>query len=388
MELIKIVVFACAFVVGVDFAILGSVKLRLAKMLDIDDAKVGSLISALMFSSMVGVLVTGPIMDNVGYMPVASIGFALAGISLWILAFAPSYKAAFIACVLLGLGTACVSVTGAALAPKVLFEGKASAAQNLFNVFFGLGAFLTPLGAAQLLDRIGYKATVSAIGTVCLIPVLGALASQYPEATAEYNVSTLVGLIGNSAIWVAGAALFCYCGLEATMGGFITTYLRDLDFSESNAGTVLSGFWISLMIARILAAVGLSRVPALSAPTVLGLAVLTIVAIAIMIMTESKALGCIGAILVGLAFGPIFPTLVGVAFTKTAASARDIGGSVYGLIFALGMLGSTIIPLVVGRYSAKVSIRKSLKITLVVAAALTLFSLVLWQAVPAISAGA
>jgi len=384
MELIKVVVFACAFVVGVDFAILGSVKLRLAKMLDIDDAKVGSLISALMFSSMVGVLVTGPIMDNVGYMPVASIGFVLAGISLWILAFSPSYKAAFIACILLGLGTACVSVTGAALAPKVLFDGKASAAQNLFNVFFGLGAFLTPLIAAQLVGRIGYKATVSVIGTVCFIPVVAAVASQYPEAGAEYNVRTLIGLFGNAAVWVAGAALFCYCGLEATMGGFITTYLQDLDINESRAGMVLSGFWISLMIARLVAAYGLSEVPTLSAPTILGLAILTIVAIAIMIMTESKVLGCVGAIIVGLAFGPIFPTLVGVAFTKTAASARDIGGSVYGLIFALGMLGSTIIPLVVGRYSAKVSIRKSLQITLVVAAALTVFSAVLWLAVPAV----
>jgi len=80
------------FGLGVIFAIIGALKLELAKVLNIDDAKVGSLISTLMFTSMIMVLITGPIVDSVGYKPVAIVGFLVAFISIFLLISAKSYK--------------------------------------------------------------------------------------------------------------------------------------------------------------------------------------------------------------------------------------------------------------------------------------------------------
>ena len=60
------VAFSGVFTLGVLFSILGSVKLKLAETLNIDDTKVGSLISAMMFTCLVAVLIVGPLTDTVG----------------------------------------------------------------------------------------------------------------------------------------------------------------------------------------------------------------------------------------------------------------------------------------------------------------------------------
>ena len=372
------VAFASVFVLGICFAILGSIKLRLAEKLDIDDEKAGSLISALMFSSMIMILIIGPMQDFLGYKPIAIVGFAAAGICLWLLAAAPSYGAALGACLLLGVGAMCVNTSGNTLAPQVMFGGdNPNAALNLNNVFFGLGAFLTPLLVGKLIKKLGYKTAVSVFGAVCVVPILWAIPISYPE-TQGFAFADYINWITHPAVLVGGIALFCYIGLESSMGGFITTYLKDAGYEEDSAGNWLSGFWISLMIARVVAALILSQVAVPGGAVITGLAVLAIVAIGIMVTAETKKAGAVGTILAGLSFGPIFPTIVGVTYGKSAAS-----GSVFGLIFAIGLLGGVTVPYLIGRYSARLTIRKSLKIALGVAVLLTVINLSLWLVVPA-----
>ncbi len=384
MELAAVVAFASVFGLGIIFSVIGAVKLKMAEVLEIDDAKVGGLISALMFSSLVVVLVIGPLMDKVGYKAIAVLGFAAGGVCLWILATARSYGLALVACLLLGIGAMCVNTAGNVLGPTVLFGGEnAPAASNLLNVFFGVGAFVTPLIAAALLSRMGYTPTVSIIGAVCFVPIIIALLSKYPPAPPGFDISQSLGLIANPAVLVGGIALFCYIGLEVSMGGFVSTYAKSHDLTDERAGAVLSGFWISLMVARLAAAGALNLVePTKHAILIPILAVGAVISISIMVTARSPGMGIFGTILTGLAFGPCFPTLVGVTFTKTAAIPLGIAGSVFGLIFAIGLAGATLLPMAIGKYSAQLSIRQSLKIAIGVAAGLIVVSAILWLAVP------
>ena len=147
-----------AFGVGIVLSLLGAVKLALAKNLNINDAKVGVLISALMFSCVIGALLAGPLVDALGQKPVVVFGFALCGVCILVIASTRSYAVVAGACLLLGLGALCVSTVSSTLAPVTLFGGKnASAAQNLNNVFFGLGAFLIPMLVVFLLRRLGFQ---------------------------------------------------------------------------------------------------------------------------------------------------------------------------------------------------------------------------------------
>lgn len=382
MSVAALVAFSGVFALGVIFSILGSVKLQLAKALGIDDAKVGTLISALMFSSLIAVLIVGPLTDLLGYRIIALAGFVLGGICVWLLASALSYKAALIACLLLGISAMCVNTVGNVLGPTVLFDGQDPArASNLLNVFFGLGAFITPLILAVLLGAMGYKKTVGLIGTILFIPIIYTLFARFPEPDEGFVITQSVALLANPAVLLGGLALFCYIALESSMAGFVTTYLKSHQFSDEKAGTLLSGFWICLMAARVLAAVLLTGIdPAVVVPV---LALVAAIAIAIMVTAQSPVVGAVGTLLAGLSFGPIFPTLVGVSFAKTNAISLGTAGSVFGLIFAIGLFGGIIVPTLIGKYAAQLDIRQSLKIALGVAVALIVVSGIFYLVPPA-----
>mgnify|MGYP006290098573 CR=1 FL=1 len=372
-----------SFALGVIFAIIGSVKLRLADRLEIDDEKAGSLISALMFCSLVVVLIIGPLRDKLGYRPIAILGFVSAGFCLWLLAVARSYGAALFACLLLGVGAMCANTTGNTLGPSVLQEVGVppAAASNLINVCYGLGAFFTPLLVGYFIKKMNYKVAMSIMAAICFVPIIPAIFSSYPAASEGFEFAQSAALLANPIVIVAGLTLLCYIGLEASMGGFITTYLSDVGFNEDQAGKLLSGFWISLMVSRVVAglAVWLGGIPVtIQALMIVVLSVVAIAAISYMVVSDAKGTSALAVIITGLSFGYIFPGIVGVTFSKTAALEQKIAGSVFAVIFAMGLIGAVGVPYFIGRYSARSSIRKSLKIAVGVAVALVACSAVLW----------
>lgn len=377
------VAFSGVFTLGVLFSILGSIKLKLAETLNIDDTKVGRLISAMMFTCLAAVLVVGPLTDTFGYGIIALIGFALACISVFTLASAKNYSTALVACLILGIAAMCANTVGNTLGPTVLFNGEnAPRASNLLNVFFGIGAFITPLIIAMLLKGMGYKKTVGLIGVILFLPILLVVVTmkQLPVPEAGFNVAKALGLLTNPVVLVGGLALFCYIALESSMAGFVSTYLKDHDFSDEKATTYLSGFWIALMAARLITAIFLTKIdPAMLVPV---LALLATIAIAIMIAAKNSGAGIFGTLLAGFAFGPIFPTLVGVCFAKTDAIAQGTAGSVFGLLFAIGLFGGILVPPIIGNYTAKTSIRKGLQVALAVSIALIVIGAALWKVVP------
>jgi fucose permease len=57
--------------------------------------------------------------------------------------------------------------------------------------------------------------------------------------------------------------------------------------------------------------------------------------------------------------GPCFPTTVGITFDKFSP---EVYGSVFGIIFAAGMLGGAIAPKAIGNLAKNSSVQKSLKL--------------------------
>ncbi|HUW59896.1 MAG TPA: MFS transporter [Candidatus Bathyarchaeia archaeon] len=376
MAIAVMTAFSGVFALGVIFSILGSVKLQLAEKLKINDAQVGKLISALMFSSLVFVLIIGPLTDWLGFKLIAVLGFAAGGICVWLLASAISFNSTFVACLLLGAAAMAVNTIGNTLGPIILFSGQnPAAASNLLNVFFGVGAFITPLIIAALLSKLGYKSTVGIIGAILFIPIIYTVFGTFPKPPEGFRITQAISLLGRGGIWAGGLALFCYMSLEVTLGGFVTTYLKSHEMSDQKAGTGLSGFWIALMLARLITAF---TVPAEQFVYLVPvLALIAAVSIAAMVGAKSVGIGVGATLVTGFVLGPIFPTLVGVTFSKTEAS-----GSVFGIIFAIGLLGAILMPSLIGKYAAKMNIRQSLRILVGVAAALILVSAVLGFAIP------
>lgn len=372
--MIQVVALLSVFGLGIAFSIIGAVKLELAKRLQIDDAKVGGLISALMFTSVFMVLLIGPLVDSLGYKPIAIVGFILTAVCLYMLASAKSYPSALLACLLLGIGAMCINTVGNTLVSKVFFTGdpaaginpNPAAALNLGNTFFGLGAFITPFLIGLLLKRLGYSTTVSIIGTILLLSVIFAIITAYPSIPSGFSIGSAFGLLGNKIVLLVSLALFCYISLEVSMGGWITTYLTSLKFSPERANTTLSLFWIGLMVARLISSAFVT--PANGILVISLLAIVAAITITIMVMAKSQMVAALVVILTGFAFGPIFPTLVGVTFANVD---QGLQGSAFGIIFAIGLLGGSTVPAAIGIYSKGKSIQKALLIA--VAASILLF---------------
>ena len=375
--MIQAVALLSVFGLGISFSILGALKLELTKVLNIDDAQFGKLISALMFTSIFVVLAFGPLVDMVGYKPIAILGFVLGFAAIFMLILSQSYGMAVFSCIVLGIGAMCLNL-GNTLIPMVLFDGQnAAAASNFGNVFFGVGAFITPLLAGMLLSRLGYKTTGMVIAFILLIPVIIAIIATYP-AIEKTGVSfgqalgSAFGLLANPVIIVSALALFCYIGIEVSMGGFITTYLTSIGFEGKPANMVLSAFWIGLMVARLITSQFVT--PEIGAWIILLLSLVATISIAVMVAAKSKSIGALSVIITGLAFGPIFPTIVGVTFSKIESS---LYGSAFGIIFAIGLLGGTSIPAIIGSVSKGKTIQQSLKIALVTAFVLIIIAFIM-----------
>jgi fucose permease len=266
---------------------------------------------------------------------------------------------------------------GNTLIPMVLFTGNTTAASNFGNVFFGIGAFVTPFLVGMLLARLGYKITGTLITLALLIPIPFALLAGYPAVqktglTFGEAFATEFGLLANPIIIVAALALFCYVGLEGSMGGWISTYATNQGFDAKGASIVLSSFWIGFMISRLIASVTIT--PANGAIFLSILALLAIVLIGLMITANSKGATAMLVFVTGLCLGPIFPTVVGITFSKIDPSAY---GSAFGIIFAVGLLGGSTLPAAIGIYSRGKPIKKSFPIAMGAALVLLVLAIII-----------
>lgn len=384
MSIAALVAFSGVFVLGVIFAFLGSIKLKLAKMLMIDDAKAGALFSAVMLSCLVASLIVGPLTDILGYRLIAIIGFGLSGVSVWLLSLARSYRAALISCLVLGVAAMCVNTVGNVLGPTILFSGQYPArASNLLNIFFGMGTLLTPLVLALLLGRLGFGISLGFIGVILFVPIALPAFATFPPPGEGFDVYASLALLGNPAVLLGGFGLFCSIAIQSSLAGFVTTYLKTYRFSDEKAGLLLSAFWLALILARVVvAAVPTDMDPAIMTPV---LAAVMAAAIGGMIMAQSRGVSVACTLLAGLALGPIFPTIVGVSLIKTNAIPLGTAGSVFGLIFAMGLCGGIVVPTLVGKYAVRMGILHGFKIVLAVSLALVLISGALFFA-PAVEA--
>jgi len=372
-----------AFGYGIVVALLGSVKLKLAEERNIDDAQVGKLISVLSFTSLIMVVVVGILLDSIGYQPVIIFGFLISALAVLIVAQAKSYGLLAAACVLLGIGGMgiCTGANTLLPVPGVILEGGGTPAQNLGNVFFGLGAMAVPVLTAFLFRKTKYANAVTVIAVMLALPAVVAVAVKYPEMPRSFDLGQFFELLTHSAVIVGGLALLCYISLEVSMAGWITTYLKSHNLADARCSSILSTFWIALLAARLLAGVVvLSRLSESAHPwAIVVLAALAAVAIMVMITTRSGTVAAAGVICAGFFFGPLFPTTVGVTFVHFKP---ELWGRVFGPIFAIGLIGATIVPAAIGYYSKGKSIQKSLIILAVAAVLLAIMGVIMAMTYP------
>lgn len=378
-----VVALMAVFTLAICFIILGAISVELMDSLGINEGQFGTLVMGLFLTSCIVQLIIGPLVDKFGYKPIAVLGFIVTSASMFILASAATFGLALVACILLGIGAMSLNTVGNTLIPIVLFEGKDPArASNFGNAFFGLGYVLTPLLIVFFLKTLSfnYSTSLSIIGVLALVFLVFALTASYPEVATGYKFMMAVKLLGNGTVLIAALALFCYISLEISLGTWIKPLMEQLFGGSANAtynaGLVLSLFGVAMMAGRFITST-IKNLTAMGNKVILLMSAVSFGAVMLMMIANSPALAIIAILLAGLAFAPIFPTIVGVTFAKFDSS---LYGSIFGIIFAVGLLGGTFVPKIIGNLSVGSTVQQSLPITAVMAGILFVIALFMGKA--------
>ena len=368
-------------IAGMCHALIGSVKVPLAKQLDIDESRIGQLISVFGFTLIPMAFAAGYFADEVGRNPVVEVGFILVILSVIVLATLKSYKMALVSILLLGTGwSALVNVLNALQGPAFLSREDVKAenlpfAMNLGDFIFGMGAFIMPIVITFMIKNVGLKKTFVSFAAVVAVPLvlcfsidLDTYVDEFDSlkktaATTEVidNETTdtpqelgYADLFGDAVVMLCCLAFFFHVPVEACVGAWATTLMMDRGTKEAKATALLSVFWLSFTVSRLIAALTL---PAGSHEVaIIGFA--TVLLAVVYGLIESKKANTTNVLVIaaGLILGPIFPILIAFLVGHVDVSLQ---GRAIGLFFCIGGIGWALVPFLVGRQAVKSGLQKS-----------------------------
>jgi fucose permease len=371
-------------VAGMCHALLGSVKVPLARKMEIDEARVGGLVSVFGFTLIPMVFAAGFLVDLIGVngkQAVIGGGFLVVIASLIMLARLKTYPVALMAVLLLGIGwSALVNVLNVTSPPAFLPEeemtSRISYAMNMGDFIFGMGAFLTPLLVAGLVRWMRFEAVFLVLAALALIPLLQGLGVDWVRIYSEPSDSVAGGLsklADNPIVWLCCLAFFCHVPIEAATATWATTLMTERDVAEGKASGLLSAFWLTFMGSRLATALLLPA--GQDAVLVIVMSVLCIAFTLGLVLSRGAKTTCVMIIAAGLILGPIFPTLIAILLTNVEA---PLHGRAVGVFFAVGGIGWTAVPMLIGYCAKRSSVQRAFLVATGCAVLLTALSVALY----------
>lgn len=377
---------------GMCFALLGSIKLPLARRLEIGEGKIGGFISVFGFTLIPMVVAAGFLVDIFGKQFVLSGGFLLVILSLIVLARAHHYTSALIAVLILGTGwSALVNVlnvtTPPAFVPPEEIKQRLAYAMNLGDFIFGMGTFVTPLIIIFSTQRFGLIRTLYGFAVVSAIPLVLGLGVDW-NALKVTPTDTVAGglakLLSDPIVWLCSIAFFFHIPTETSIATWATTLMTDKKVSEASASSILSLFWLTFMGSRLVTALlipeksdpNLESTASLQADTmlVIVMAVLSIAITLSIVFCRGPKLMCVLIVISGAIVGPIFPTLIAILLGHVE---KSLHGRTVGIFFCIGGIGWSFIPILIGMYAKRTSVQRAFLIASGSAVALCILSVVL-----------
>jgi fucose permease len=365
-----------AFVFGIVLALIGSLKLTLMRKLELRETHVGALLSILNLSLLPMMLIAGILLDDFGARSVMVIGSLGTALGLYFAGLSKSLSQIAASILVVGAGSAFLSVGSVVLMELAFYPDRVSASQNLGNVFFGLGALLTPPILETLLERLSYRRAMTMLACVALVPGVMALLTAGDAFPSHHSAGHIADIVSSKVVLLTGTVLLIYLPLEWVLGAWGQTFLMGLGMGERSSVFTLSGFWLAFLASRfvtaLLMASGWIAFGVADAWLILVLALGAGVILGNMAGARSGRGASIGLILTGVMLGPIFPTLVGILFNFVEPEQRGVA---YGAMFSIGSLGGLVLSPVMGVFASHKGIRSAWRVPIILALVISLVSI-------------
>jgi fucose permease len=330
-------VFVWGSIAGLLGAILPSLRDRAGISLTESSVIFFALSSGLVLAS----LVAGYLLDRVGKKVVLCTAVGLIVAALLLLEWLVSLPSVLVLAFFLGAGGSALVTASHALIADLNPDHRA-ASLNLLDVFFGIGAFVTPFAIVPLQQRGGLAAVLFTLAVLAGLVLLYLLTTRFPASSATRHFSLVdAAAVARSPLFLAPALIvFLYVGTEQSVWDWQVTYFMDptqLAMDNVSAARVLSIFPIAIMLGRLAVNRLLMRVP--PGPVLLA-STLGATACFLAVRFATTPAVATGALLIcGLFMASIFPTALGVVSSRFPHAS----GTALGLAITGGWLGSLVV---------------------------------------------
>ena len=240
---------------------------------------------------------------------------------------------------------------------------------NLLGVFFGFGALFIPLLAASITERLSISQLLMIAASLAFICTLAYVMLPFPRPreSAGFSIFASLRAAKYPAVMLFALLLFCESGNESAIGGWTSTYVGSVGAPPRAATWILAAYWAGLMVGRIVGARVLATMRKERLVFVSGIG--SAVGTAVLVASPSLVTMAVGAIIVGLSFAAIYPTTLAIA----ADRYQRLAGTIFGLLFAVGLIGGMIFPWAIGHLSEHFGVRAAMVLPLFGAIAITIF---------------
>ncbi|MCA9134602.1 MAG: MFS transporter, partial [Planctomycetales bacterium] len=297
----------------------------------------------------VATLLTGVMADllgNRGVLLLAAVCLCLGSMGLML---SDAYPAWVLFMGVLGLGLGAIEVGGNGLMVD-LHAAACARYLNLLATFHGVGSLLVPLVAAWLLSselswqRIYLSALLVALALIALLAAAGGGARVAAGEQTKWNWAAVLRLGFTLRMCWHYLLIGAYVAVELGLAAWLVEYLQQVrGVSLASSSWMLSGFFMMIMLGRLLGSFLVDRIPCLR---LIGGALLGGGACLLGGILGPEPLVFLLP-LAGLFFSIVFPTVTAVVSTLHQAHL----GSILGLLFTFAGVGGALGPWTVGLVS-------------------------------------
>lgn len=356
----NILILACSMflVFGMFNAAIGPVLSELAEQTGSTLAAVGSVITFLFLGSLVTQLAAGPLTDRYGQKPLLLTSLVLVAVCLPAFINARSLPLMLTMVFFTGMGQGGLDL-GANLIVSSAYPKNNTSVLNLLHFFFGLGAILGPVVVSLTLVTLGSGLIVhwfAAAVFLALGVIVFTMRETRPEnkpGTGEQNatISNAKSVYLSPILWLVCIMILVYVGVEYGSGSWASRYMASTTgLAIENGALVTSAYWAALTLGRLGGAALGRRVTRIR--LLIAAVLVSLVGAGFLVLGRGVvSLSTIAFVLLGLSYGPIYPTSVGVM----VAVFPHHQGKAVGLLTALGSIGGLSLPWVAGVLLEKVS---------------------------------
>ncbi len=331
-------------VTGMVVLILGSVMPYLRAEFGMDYDKSGLLLALLAIGNLMASFAGGIISDYIGQKATLLMGslFLILGFTGFVVT--GSANCLYIFSVIAGMGWGVMNSLVNTIVSYITSGDTKT--MNILHMFFALGAFLSPF-AMGIIIRLGFnwRYGIYLIIVLSIIQFFVFLSMPIPlkiDRDGKEGHAKDLSFFSNIQYYIFMLILFFYVGVESIINGWLVTYFSDLNIlDEVGAQTVLSIFWIGLIVGRLITSY-LARY--LSKENILFISGLGgTLTILLFLALHGQSAIIISMFLSGVFYSTIYPTTV-----ANASSIIKDSGTATGIMLSFGGLGGAILPYLIG----------------------------------------